>query len=199
MSGEFIKTPLSYQITEFDCGQTTFLNAIRYLFYREEISPKIVKNIMHFTLDLTDTMEEDYQGGTSIYAIEYLSGWLNQVSKINKKMKMRTKILKGTEVNTKNPILLDCMNSGGVAIFRVWQEEEHYVLCTDIDEKYVYLFDPYYLKINYYENDEKCEIIKNRPFDFNRKIAKSRLDEFSQRDFSFVDGDNREILIINKM
>lgn len=29
---EYTKTPLDYQITEYDCGATTLLNALRYLF-----------------------------------------------------------------------------------------------------------------------------------------------------------------------
>ena len=32
----------------------------------------------------------------------------------------------------------------------------------------------------------------------NRKISKSRLDEFSKKDFSFVDGKNREMILINR-
>ena len=71
-------------------------------------------------------------------------------------------------------------------------------LCTNLDDKYVYIFDPYYLNINYYNSDKECEIIKDRSFEFNRKISKSRLDEFSKRDFSFVYGKNREMILINR-
>ena len=93
--------------------------------------------------------------------------------------------------------LINCLNNGGVAIFSVWLTEEHYVLCTKLDEKYAYLFDPYYLNINYCDKDSSCEIIKDRPFEFNRKVERSRLDERSKKDYSFIDGKESKILIIN--
>ena len=41
-----MKNPLHYQLTEYDCGPTSLLNAVNYLFEREEIPPEIVRNIM---------------------------------------------------------------------------------------------------------------------------------------------------------
>lgn len=194
---EYTKTPLSYQITEYDCGQTTFLNALRYLFKRSEILPSVIKTIMQYTLDLSDESGELGKGGTSVYAIEFLSNWINEISK-NSNMKMNTKILKHEEANIDNNELQACLDKGGCAILRIWQEQEHYVLCTKIDDKNVYLFDPYYLNINYYDNDNECEIIKDRPFEFNRKVLKERLRRFDKEDFSLVEGKNREILLINR-
>ena len=194
---EYTKTPLSYQITEYDCGLTTILNALRYLFKREEIEPRALKIITEYTLDKTNSEGEIGKGGTSIYAMEYLSKWFNEISNISN-MKLETKIIKGKKVNTNNEELIECLNNGGVAILSVWLSEEHYVLCTKIDEKYAYLFDPYYLNINYCDNDDACEIIKDRPFEFNRKVDRTRLDEMSRKDFSFVDGKKREMLVINK-
>lgn len=46
-----MKNPLHYQMTEYDCGPTSMLNAISYLFHREEIPPEIVRNIMLYCLD----------------------------------------------------------------------------------------------------------------------------------------------------
>ena len=34
-----VKTPLAYQLTEYDCAQATFLNAMRFLLNRNEIPP----------------------------------------------------------------------------------------------------------------------------------------------------------------
>ncbi len=194
---EYTKTPLSYQMTEYDCGLTTFLNALRYLFKRSEIEPRIMKMIMQNTLDKTNSDGEIGKGGTSIYAIEFLSKWLNDISNVSD-MKMETKVIKGKNVNTSNKELQDCLKNGGVAIFSVWETEEHYVLCTNIDDKYAYIFDPYYLNIKYYDKDNDCEIIKDRPFEFNRKVSRLRLDEFSKNDFSFIDGKHREMLLMNR-
>ena len=42
---DVMNNPLRYQVTEYDCGPTSMLNAISYLFPREEIPPEIVRNI----------------------------------------------------------------------------------------------------------------------------------------------------------
>ena len=41
-----MKIPLHYQVSEFDCGPTTVLNAMSYLFQREDLPAEIVRNIM---------------------------------------------------------------------------------------------------------------------------------------------------------
>ena len=46
-----MKTPLQYQISEYDCGPTTLDNAIRFLFEREDIPPEIIRNITLYCLD----------------------------------------------------------------------------------------------------------------------------------------------------
>ena len=39
-----MNNPLRYQMTEYDCGPTSMLNAVSYLFPREEIPPEIVRS-----------------------------------------------------------------------------------------------------------------------------------------------------------
>ena len=46
-----MKIPLHYQVSEFDCGPTTVLNAMSYLFQREDLPAEIVRNIMIYCLD----------------------------------------------------------------------------------------------------------------------------------------------------
>jgi len=46
MRGIPMKNPLNYQTTEYDCGPTTLINAISYLFRREEIPPDVIKHIV---------------------------------------------------------------------------------------------------------------------------------------------------------
>ena len=41
-----MKNPLHYQISEYDCGPTSMLNAIIYLFDRDEIPPEVIRNTM---------------------------------------------------------------------------------------------------------------------------------------------------------
>lgn len=49
-----MKVPLRYQITEFDCGTVSILNAISYLYEREEIPALLVKQIHKYMLDCYD-------------------------------------------------------------------------------------------------------------------------------------------------
>lgn len=41
-----MNNPLRYQMTEYDCGPTSMLNAVSYLFPRDEIPPEIIRSIM---------------------------------------------------------------------------------------------------------------------------------------------------------
>lgn len=192
---EYTKTPLDYQITEYDCGTTTLLNAIRYLFKRSEISPEIYKYIMQYTLDKTNSKGESCKGGTSSYALTFLCNWLNENS-YKKGMNLYCKVLPSQECSIYNKELEETIKAKGVAILSVFQGCEHYCLLTDLDNKYAYIFDPYYLNINYYDNDSCCEIIKDRPFEFNRKVLKTRIEEKSNKDFSLTGDKNTDIILL---
>lgn len=48
-----MKNPLHYQLSEYDCGPTSMMNAIAYLFEREEIPPEAVRNMMLYCLTAT--------------------------------------------------------------------------------------------------------------------------------------------------
>lgn len=194
---EYTKTPLDYQITEYDCGTTTLLNALRYLFKRREISPEIYKYIMQYTLDQSNAFGEIGKGGTSVYALEFLCRWLNENAK-NKGMNILTNSINKEEISIYNKKLEYKINKGAVAILRLYQDVEHYCLLTKIDDEYAYLFDPYYLNINYYDKDNEIEIIKDKPFEYNRKVKKERLEKYTTNDFALVRGENSEMIIIER-
>ena len=63
---DYKKTPLTYQITEYDCGTTCVLNAIKYLFNREEIAPQMYKKILEETLDKSFNNEIGKGGTTNL-------------------------------------------------------------------------------------------------------------------------------------
>ena len=46
-----MKNPLHYQFSDYDCGPTSVLNAVAYLFEREDIPPEILRNVMLYCLD----------------------------------------------------------------------------------------------------------------------------------------------------
>ena len=65
-----------------------------------------------------------------------------------------------------------------------------------MDEKNVYIFDPYYVKDDDYDEDSECTVINDKPFEYNRKVSKVRLNSKTKRDFSIVKNENRMILLM---
>ena len=153
---------------------------------------------MQYTLDKSNVLGEIGKGGTSVYALEFLCKWLNENAK-NKGMNILTKSIKKEEISIYNKELECKINNGAVAIIRLYQDVDHYCLLTKIDSEFAYLFDPYYLNINYYDNDEDVEIIKDKPFEYNRKVKKERMEKHEIKDFSLVRGENSEIIIIERI
>ena len=47
-----MKVPLRYQNTEYDCETTSFVNALVYLYDREDVHVELLKAIYKFTLDV---------------------------------------------------------------------------------------------------------------------------------------------------
>ena len=138
-------------------------------------------------------MEKD---GTSSYAVIELSDLLNRIGPENGMNIKCTDVTNTLDINDKK--FKKEIEDGAVAVLRVNQSGEHYVLLTKIDEEYAYLFDPYYLPINCYNNDEDCEIIKDKPFEYNRKITIKRLESLDAKDFSLVQNKSKQIVLIKR-
>ena len=77
-----MKVPLRYQMTEYDCGPTSLLNAMSFLFEREELPPELVRNIMLYSLDSYGADGCSGKSGTSHAAMLFLSHWLDGFGKL---------------------------------------------------------------------------------------------------------------------
>jgi len=51
-----MKVSLRYQNSKYDCGTTSFINALAYLYDRENIPVELLKAIYQYTLDVEDKM-----------------------------------------------------------------------------------------------------------------------------------------------
>ena len=71
-----MKSPLRYQISDYDCGPTSMLNAVSFLFEREQIPPELIRNIMLFSLDAFSPDGAFGKSGTSCTAMMFLSNFL---------------------------------------------------------------------------------------------------------------------------
>ena len=67
-----MKKPLRYQASKGDCGPTTFLHAITYLFDKKSIPPMAIDYIYRYTLDYAKCI------GTSTYALEFLGEFFQE-------------------------------------------------------------------------------------------------------------------------
>ena len=140
-----MKQPLRYQITEYDCGPTSLLNAVSFLFEREDIPPELVRNIMLYSLDTYGADGVSGKSGTSHTAMLFLSHWLEGFGKAGR-LPIRSEYLTGRDVNLgAGSRIVSALRRGGAAVVRLDLDGWHYVLLTGIEGDGVRVFDPYYL------------------------------------------------------
>ena len=163
-----MKIPLRYQVSEYDCGPTSLLNALNYLFQREEISPELIRNIMLYSLDCYGSGGAPGKRGTSRMAMMFLSNWLDA--------------------------LVDALHRNGVAVVRLYLDGEHYVLLTGEKEGRVYLFDPYYLPDGLAETE--IENTTDHPFHYNRIVPFSYFNRETQAPYALGSEAEREAVLL---
>ncbi|EHG20511.1 hypothetical protein HMPREF9334_01407 [Selenomonas infelix ATCC 43532] len=140
-----MKIPLRYQMSEYDCGPTALLNAVSYLFPRQEVPPEIVRSVMLYTLDCYGMDGAPCKAGTSRMAMMYPANWLEGFSRATQ-FPLTCQYLAGRAVHIgTHSHINDALVRGGVAVVRLFYEVEHYALLTGTSKDHIYLFDPYYL------------------------------------------------------
>lgn len=189
-----MKNPLRYQLSEYDCGPTSMLNAISYLFEREEIPPEIVRNIMLYCLDGYGADGASGKSGTSRAAMMFLSNWLNGFGEAGH-LPVSSRYLSGQEVNFgQNGSLRDALRRGGTAVVRLDLEGWHYVLLTGIQGDRVLLFDPYYADGPF--EDETIQVELNRPAEFNRVVPVRCFEREERALYSLGPVESREAVLL---
>ena len=190
-----MKVPLRYQNTEYDCGTTSFVNALAYLYDREDVPVELLKAIYKFTLDVENKEGIEGKGGTSKWHAELLTKYFIEYAESNN-FDIHCKVLYGDDVTL--DIMKKTIENNGVIIARCYQESEHYVLITKIDDNFAYIFDPYYLNEDYYVNDEDVAIVLHKSFTHNRLVKIERLFDESHKDFSLLEKNKRSVILLNR-
>ena len=180
-----MKSPLRYQISDYDCGPTSMLNAVSFLFEREQIPPELIRNIMLFSLDAFSPDGAFGKSGTSCTAMMFLSNWLP----------ITTEYYTGDRVymGQQSPIT-DALHRGGAVVVRLFLDEWHYVLLTGERDGWVYLFDPYYLTEGF--NDSSVVTDVDHPFAYNRVVPQSMLNGEAQTLYAFAEPKGREAVVL---
>lgn len=189
-----MKSPLAYQTSEYDCGPTTLLNAMRYLFDRKQIPPDVVKHIMLYSLDSYNTKGELGKHGTSAMAMLFLSGWLNHFGKVSRFPIHCTFLAPDDVYIGQGSRLVAGLQQGGVAVVRLWYGGWHYVLFTAADDKSICVFDPYYRKKRIAL--EGIEMIDDAPTKMNRRIAYSVFNSEKRTPYALGPRSMREATLI---
>lgn len=166
-----MKNPLHYQLSDYDCGPTTMLNAINFLFEREEIPPEIIRNVMLYSLDCYSAEGTPGKAGTSRMAMMFLSNWLDGFGRATK-LELSSSYLSGKQVFIgQESYINDALCRGGVAVVRLFYDVEHYVLLTGIQDGKIQMFDPWYLPA---DSPEFCgmdiELDMRHPKAYNRLV-----------------------------
>lgn len=190
-----MKTPLRYQITEFDCGSVSLLNCITFLYERKEIPAELVKSISTYTLDCYDEYGNLGQKGTSREAVQFITRWLCEYSK-TKDFGLECKYLSGEEVTI--DAISNCLKKNGCVNFRTYQTCEHYVTITGIDDEYVYIFDPYYSDEEHYKSNKFIKCVLNEPFKYNRIVKLERFISETKHEFALGPIEKREALLLRR-
>lgn len=185
-----MKLPLQYQISEYDCAVASLINVVNYLYNREEIIPSVIKTIYEHTLDGYDGQAKHVGLGTSRIAMKKISDLINDIS-IKTKFSLNVKYYEKEAVTI--DVIKETLQNKGVVVIRTFEEYEHYVIITDMNDKGVFLFNSYYTK-NPIRKDSKIEFIDNEPFRYNTFVSFERLDETTKNDFALGPIKGREAI-----
>lgn len=192
-----MKNPLHYQISEYDCGPTSMLNAIIYLFDRDEIPPEVIRNTMLYCLDCYSKEGIPGKRGTSRAAMMFLSNWLNEYGSLGM-MTVSSEYLSGDQVYIgPGSRINQALSHGGATVVRLFLDEPHYVLLTGVKGGSILLFDPYYWDEPYEENDILIDL--EHPREYNREVPFQYFNREEDALYALGKVDAREaVLVYNK-
>lgn len=189
-----MKNPLHYQLSDYDCGPTTMLNAVSYLFEREEIPPEVIRNVMLYSLDCYSAEGVQGKNGTSRMAMMFLSNWLNGFGHIGQ-LSISSRYLSGKSVYLgENSYINDALRRGGAVVVRLFYDEPHYVLLTGYEKGKIMMFDPYYREEPFEQKDILLE--KNEPFRYNRIVPEYYFNREELDVYALGSTDSREAVIL---
>lgn len=189
-----MKNPLHYQLSEYDCGPTSLLNGISYLFEREEIPPEVIRNIMLYCLDCYGAEGAPGKNGTSCTAMMFLSNWLDGFGRLGQ-LPLSSQYLSGKQVfiGSESPIN-DALHRGGAAVVRLYYEVAHYVLMTGEENGRILLFDPYYQTEPFPQAD--ILLTGEYPYAYNRTVPFSYFNRETQELYALGEAAGREAVLL---
>ncbi len=191
-----MKNPLHYQLTEYDCGPTSMLNAVSFLFEREEIPAEIVRETMLYCMDCHGADGLCGKMGTSCTAMMFLANWYNNLGHTGQ-LPIACDYLRGEGVSLEEGSeVVNALSHGSVVVVRLSLEDDHYVLLTGISDNKdcVYMFDPYYVEKHFEEKD--ILFVSDHPFSYNRIVPVKYLNREEGKVYALGPAAEREAIIL---
>ena len=192
-----MKNVLLTQTTEYDCGPTTLVNALRFLFEREDIPPALIRTIWLHTNDTYDERGQKGCRGTSKACVRYLCEFFNDYGEHCRFPIHAAFADKEAAEIAPGSAAIRCLETGGVAMIRCWLENcPHYVLLTGITEQGVALFDPYE-DTRFYDCEQDGVLrVEDEPRHWNRIVTMDCLNAVDNQDYAMGEVCKRESLLI---
>lgn len=193
-----MKNMLNYQSSEFDCGPTSLINAIRFLFEREEIPPVLLKGVWQFCNDTFNEQGEAGKHGTSKACMRFMGAWLNEYA-ATCHFPLCTAYAEGeAALMREDSAAVQCLRDGGAVVLRCFLGKYgHYVLLTGLEEDGVALFDPYEMGEEYpFAADIRR--VNDQPRCCNRVVPFARLLDTGREDYNAGNDDKREVLMLRR-
>ena len=192
-----MKNVLLTQTTEYDCGPTTLVNALRFLFEREDIPPALIRTIWLHTNDTYDERGQKGCRGTSKACVRYLCEFFNDYGEHCRFPIHAAFADKEAAEIAPGSAAIRCLETGGVVMIRCWLENcPHYVLLTGITEQGVALFDPYEDTRFYDWEQDGALRVEDEPRRWNRIVTMDRLNAVDNQDYAMGEVCKRESLLI---
>lgn len=176
-------TPLRYQVTLADCYPTSVLNALVWLFERDELPGATLQRIYAYCLD---GIERGVVGSyTSEHASLALMDWLGEFK--TRSFAITTEVVKGRELHLRpSSGVLRWLRRGGVAIVdvRITTVTTHSILALSAGADHLDFWDPYMrgTRYDYGRGASRLETDGHSP---NLRVTKSWLDSPRTRRYSF--------------
>ncbi|MDO5345832.1 MAG: peptidase C39 [Lachnospiraceae bacterium] len=189
-----MKIPLHYQISECDCGPTAMLNALSYLFEREEIPPEVIRNVMLYSLDCYNSEGIPCKSGTSRMAMMFLSHWLNDFGRIGR-LPITSSYLSGEDVFVgEKSRINDILRRGGAVVVRLFLDEWHYVTLTGAEDGKIRMFDPYYWTEEFPQKE--AVIVMDHPMEYNRIVPEGFFNREETELYALGPKEGREAVLL---
>ena len=182
-------------MTEYDCGPISMMNAIIFLFDREQIPPDLIRNIMLYCLDGYGAEGAPGRSGTTRAAMMFLSNFLGSFGRTGQ-LDLSARYLSGSCVRvSQNSAITDCLRRGGAVVVRLYLlDDPHYILLTGVQGEKLCAFDPYLPEEPLPEKD--IVMTDDHPYAYNRVIPFSYFNHTGRTQYALGETARREAVLL---